>query len=115
MIKEDSLDFILENTDYIDRERIREVINKHIEYGTYLEFRNNNKVVAIVRWNVNGCIAEVIDLIIRRGNKGYKIIKAFLVQSLLKFPYLKYIRFERHKYPDRKKKIYKINQILQVK
>lgn len=115
MIKEDSLDFILENTDYIDKEQIREIINKHIEYGTYLEFRKENKVVAVVRWNVNGSIAEVIDLIIRRGNKGYKIIKAFLVKSLLRFPYLKYIRFERHKYPSRSKRIYKINQILQVK
>jgi hypothetical protein len=115
-IIEEITDFIIKYSSYIHRDKIKEFIQKHIEYNTCMYLTDKNgEIAAVVRWNVidNGRVAHVLDLIIREDFRNNGMIKTLLIKGLMKFPTVRYLSWERlGKYPKRKPRIYSIWEIL---
>ena len=110
------VDFVITNSHYTDREKIKEVIRKHFEYRTCLIiYDDNNGLCAVCRWNIsfNGRMADIEDLIIREDFRNRNLIKRILLRGLRMYPTVKFLRWERRsKYPDREKKIYSVRELL---
>jgi hypothetical protein len=100
---------------YADKEFVKTVIKRHIEYNTIFVVNDNNgEVGALCRWNVidNGDTADVLDLYIREDWRDKRIIEGFLKRSLEIFPTLKYIKFRRNKKYSGRERILSIERIL---
>lgn len=90
------LDFIQWYLKYQDRNLIKEYIDKNKEYGTFdYAVDTDDKVVAIVRWNMDGNIAEVLDFAVREEYRNQGIGRDFVLRALERFPQIKYLRFKR--------------------
>lgn len=106
-------DFVLENSHYMSREGIKEAIIKHNRVNTCSYLEKDGKIIAVARWNVFGVTAHILDVIIDKEYRGKKLFPALLAVSWGRFPYVKYISFERErKYPDREERVYKITEFL---
>ena len=109
----DIYEFIKDYFNGVDEYFLRDIIHKHWEFGTIDAVYRDGKVIACCRWNVNGYIFDVLDLVISDGENGRRIIKHLIARNWNRFPQAKYIRFIReNKYPGQKPKIYSINKIL---
>ena len=117
--KPDIIEFIKNNIpsyrNYSD-DNIIKTIEDHIKYGTYDELRKNGKLVACVRYNIDGIIAEILDLVIEPGYNSLYIMRRFILNGWTRFPYIKYVSFYRmYKRPQRKLAILSIKKLLKVK
>lgn len=109
------IDFIIKYSYHTDREKIKEVIEKHLEYGTCdFALDKDGEIIFMCRWNVNKNTAEVLDLIIApKYRNRRKIFKWIIARNWGKFPWVRFLKFKREtKYPERKPKIYSIEEIM---
>ena len=95
----DAADFILENSTYKDKEKLKERIAGHLCYKTcYIMYDTSGAIVAVVLWNItDNDTVEVIDMVIRkdhRGKEGKGIIKKFLTMGREIWP-VKYMKYNR--------------------
>lgn len=115
----DVVDFIKDNIpayrNYTD-ENIIKTVADHMRYGTYDEIRKDGKLVACVRYNIDGVVAEILDLIIAPGHNSLYIMRRFILNRWAMFPYIRYVSYYRmYKRPQRKQTILSIKQLLKVK
>lgn len=115
----DVVEFIKKNIpaykNYAD-EDITKIVADHMRYGTYDEIRKDGKLVACVRYNIDGIVAEILDLVIEPGCNSLYIMRRFIVNGWAKFPYLRYVSYYRmYKRPQRKLAILSIKKLLRVK
>lgn len=95
---------------------IANIVLEHIKYGTYDEMRHNGKVIAVVRYNIDGPTAEILDLIIAPGYNSLYIMRRFIVRGWTRFPYLRFVSYYRgYKRPQRRLAILSIKKLLRVK
>lgn len=108
------VNFVIQYLKYNDRESIISVIEEHRKYGTIdCEFDKSGEVMFVCRWNVDGEVAHVLDFAVAEKWRGIKTLKYVLLKNLMRFPQVKYLSFERgRKYPDRKRKLYAIKDII---
>lgn len=107
------LDFIQEHLKYVDREKLREYVRVHEGYGTFDYAVNEvGDIIGIVRWNMNGDVAEVLDMAVREGFRGRKIGNDFIKKALNRFPSMKKLRFKRGLRGDDRKKELSVDRIL---
>jgi len=112
-------DFIVKNSSVyriVNKGEIKEIIEKHINYGTILIIREktNDEIVAVVRWNwLGNYTVYVLDAVIRKDYRSMKFLKSILLLGVSKNPQCKWICFNRGlKYPFREGKIYKVDDML---
>lgn len=89
----------------------------HWVYGTVDAIEVNGEIIAVVRWNItkDGEICDVLDLVVKKGENGFRVIKHFIARNWHRFPTVKLIRYRRNeKYPNREPKTLSIEKILKV-
>lgn len=117
--KPDIVEFIKDNIpsyrNYSD-EDIMKIVEDHMRYGTYDELRKDGKLVACVRYNIDGIVAEILDLIIAPGYNSLYIMRRFILNGWSRFPYIKFLSYHRqYKRPQRKLAILSIRKLLRIK
>ncbi len=111
---EEITDFLFKYGYYPDKEKLKDIVSKYLEYGTYVLVRDNeDEIVAVAGFNIHGKTAEVLETIVRPDFRFKRIPKLLVLMSKIKFPFLEYFWFEReNKYPNRKEHIYSIGNFL---
>lgn len=95
-----------------DRDKIKDILKKHIEYKTIIIVRDKQGILAVCRWNMTEDIAQILDLIIRE-NKEKSLIKRILIKGLRMYPQTRYLSFIREKkYPQRGERRYLISDMI---
>jgi hypothetical protein len=96
-------------------ELIASIILSHVRTNTFDALRVNGEIKACVRYAIlnDGRVGDCLDLIIKPGENGKKIIKYFVAKAWVKFPSMKFVRFERqYKCPGRENKLIEIGKFL---
>lgn len=108
------VDFIIKHIGYYDRDKIKEYIQKHIQYGTFDYAVDEKKnIIGCVRFNVtDGDIFDVFDFSIDKEWRRKGIGKDMILRALKKFPDVRYIRFQRFIRGDERYKIMEIDKII---
>lgn len=91
------------------------VFLEHFRYGTADVYEVDGKIVAAVRYNISksGRVAYILDLFCSYDKYSIKAMRWFGKEGKMKFPLLKFIKFERNpKYPDRKPVVYKLERLM---
>ena len=90
-------DFILLYSPYKDREVIKDIIQKHLEYKTAIVVYDDNEIIAVCRWNISpsGRNANILDLIIRPDWRKKNLIKRILLKGLRMYPNVKWLVYEK--------------------
>lgn len=117
-IVDKAVDFAKEYFPDIQESEIRDIIERHLDYGTIDIVTRNNDIIAIVRWNISsdGRVCDVLDLIISPSRYGIRIMRYLIARNWKRFPMVKFIRFSRdRKYSGRKARIYNIKHILNLR
>lgn len=99
-------------------EDIKDVIRKHIEFGTCDIVFRGDKIIAVCRWNItqDRLVLDILDLFIAPGESGIRVIKHLIARNWGRFLTAKYIRFARVlKYPNRGWRVYRIEDILKLR
>ena len=115
MIK-DIVNFIYDNGDgnydKFTSDELLSIVNKHIEYKTFLELRDPKGLVAVARWNwVNENTVEILDCVVRPNYRSRQIIRYLIDLGFKNNLKAEYMIFKRgYKYPNRKPRIYKIRR-----
>lgn len=100
---------------YSDDE-IQATIDEHKKYGTWDEMRDGEKIIALIRYNIDGPCAEILDIAIEDGYDSSHIMRRFCLRGWERFPYVKYYSYHRiYKYPLRKLVICSIKRLLKLK
>jgi hypothetical protein len=97
---------------------LRDVINKHWEYGTMDVVYRKDELISMVRWNIspNGMFCDVLDWYVKDGENGFRLLKHLIARNWKRFPGLKYLRFARQfKYPGRKERVLSFKKIFHIK
>jgi hypothetical protein len=92
-----------------------EEVEKHYAANTLDWMYDRDRLIAVVRYNIlnDGRVADILDLIIDDPTRGRKIIKYFVARGWMRFPSLRFIRFERdYKEQDRGTRMYRIERFL---
>jgi len=97
-----------------DVNALRDIILKHIEYGTIVTLYDENGLYAVARFNTDGKVAFVLDTAIRVDKRDGNTLKTLIKEGLLRFPKVKYLKFERA-LKNRKMNIIKIKKFLKEK
>jgi hypothetical protein len=108
------IDFVIKYSPHKDREKIKDYVLQHFQYKTaFVGFDDLGEITFVCRWNIEGRIANILDLYIREDWRGKNLIKQLLWKGLWLFPYVRFIKFERQKkYPNRKPRLYAVVEIL---
>lgn len=107
--------FIIEfGNNFYEFKDLEHQINKHIEYDTIIVLRNSKdmSIKAVARFNIDGSVADILDVVISSSEKNKKVIQ--LLTSILwtKYPVLKYIAYERAGHDDKGVRYYRIEKFL---
>ena len=95
------------------KERIDDILKKHMEYRTIVILEDEKGISGLLRFNVYGECAHIIDLIVREDVERNGLIKLLTIYAWRNFPYLRFFRFERAgKYPNRTPRAYLISNLL---
>ena len=80
-----------------DREKIKEIIVKHIYYKTCVIFSDLDGIVSICRFNMSpsGKVARILDIIIHPKYREKDLMRKMLLKGLRIFPQGEFIEFER--------------------
>jgi hypothetical protein len=100
------------------REEIESVIDAHVDFQTLEVIYDGKFPVGVCRYNIspNGEIVDVLDVVVKPGYNGFKILKLLILCGWQKRPGVRYLRFERGlKYPYRKHRIYKIGKFFHIR
>ena len=99
-----------------DKEALRHALEAHAKHRTITVFFDETGISGLVRFNVIGECAEVLDLIVRQDMERKGMIKQLIITSWHKFPYLRFFRFERaRKYPNRPHRAYSLYKFMKGK
>jgi len=101
-----------------DREKIKEIVLKHINYKTCIILMDLDGIAAICRFNISlsGKVARILDLIIHPKYRGTDLMKRMLLKGLRIFPQGEYIEFERSLLEnDKGLRTYSIKKFLGIK
>lgn len=97
-------------------EEIEKYLVDHLRYGTLSVMIDDGRPVSLMRINVDGHIADILDLIIAKGYNMRDLTRMMTLELWTKFPYVKYYKRVRGlKYPLQKARIYSIKRLLKVK
>jgi len=110
-------DFMVEYLPHISKERAVQIIKDHLKFNTIDYVCDGEDIIGIVRYNisVSGKIIEVLDCIIHKKFKGYKLMKQFVARAKSNHSELEFFRFNRGlKYPNRKQRLYRIDRLLKI-
>lgn len=100
----------------LSEEEAKDVLYKHWIYGTIDAVYRLDKLIACVRWNVQGDTFDILDLYIAPGERGTLLMKHLIARNWHRFPGVTKLRFERNtKYPNREWRCYDIAKILKVR
>lgn len=107
------VDFILKNFPYSDRSKLIEYLKQHRDFNT-LDYAsdNNGEVVALVRFNVNNNIFEILDFVVRKDYRNKGVGRDMILRALMNFPDVKYLEFKRGVRGDNRIKKLKIKGII---
>jgi len=111
------IDFILKYSPYTDREQIGNFILTHIRYGTFdYCLDKSGEVIFVCRWNIHKTTARVFDLIIAPKYRKLRTIKWIMARNLPRFPYVRFLEWERgKKYPHKGFKLYSVDELIRRK
>ena len=101
-----------------DANVLYDLIQQHYLYGTIDAVYRGQGMVACCRWNISpsGKLCEVLDLVVKPGEDGFKLMKHLVARNWHRFPTCEYIAFKRDgKYADRKMSYLPIKQLLKVR
>lgn len=86
---------------------------EHIKFGTCDFFYRGGKLIGAVRYNIpKGLVANILDLYILPEGNGIKIMREFGRNGKKKFPFVKYIKFDREfKDKPRSSLVYKLSSL----
>jgi len=97
-------------------EELKDVIAKHIEYGTALVIRDKSfkeGIAVVARWNWQGeHTGLILDVVIKSTYRGYKFILQTIAMGISKNPECKYLVFERGRKVNSKMRTYKVSNLL---
>ena len=87
-----------------------EAIEKHIEYGTFMQVRDDKGLVAIVRWNwTSDNEIKVLDCVVRKDMRSPRMIKYLVKTGTDRNKNIKFIKYDRlFKYPYGKERRFQI-------
>lgn len=97
---------------------VRNVIEQHWLFGTIDVVTRGDEIIAVCRWNIvdSGRVCFVLDLFIKPGEPGFRVMKHLIARNWHRFPHVRYIKFARtRKYPGRKEHMYTIKSLLSLK
>lgn len=93
----------------------RDAIEDHLEYKTIDYYIKDGEVKGFVRYNIIEEDLIVEDMMIDEDVNGLKLIRYFLINNWMRWPYVNNVLFERQrKYPGRVSK-YSFKDILNTK
>jgi len=95
-------------------EQLLWAIEEHFKYRTIETIEVGGEIVAFGRFNVEGINATILDVVVRPDYRHKKLIKLMLLRGWKRFPFVKYIQFERG-LKDRKKRRISMKKFLGVK
>ena len=102
-------DFVLEHTDYFDREKIKEVLQKHIEYNTIAcPIDKDGEIMGLAIWNIKDETAYITEVIVNPKYRGKNFIKYLIALGWEKWKWVKYICFKRERKYGNRVRLYKI-------
>jgi predicted enzyme involved in methoxymalonyl-ACP biosynthesis len=89
--------FLIDNGRYKqeDIERLRDVIQQHLFLGNLITKYDQQGIYAVVRFDVVGNVAYIMDCVVRRDKRFQNILKELVAEGLMRFPQVKRLRFER--------------------
>jgi hypothetical protein len=94
-------------------EDIEKQVANHLKYGTYSIAFSEGRLVGILRFNVNGLTAEGLDCVVHPDYSMKSVFKYLLLAAWKKFPYVRYVTFERlSKYPFREPRFYELQKLI---
>ena len=100
----------------MDKKKLRKILVRHYAYGTLDWVEQGEDILGVVRYNIDGETAYIIDLVIKDGQRGLKMMKFFIARGWSRFPGLKYLEFDRgFKYKGREMKKYKMKDFFKRK
>ena len=108
------IEFVLSNTNgqysKMPAEDFIQAIEKHREYGTFMEVSDRKGLAAIARWNwVSGNEVKILDCIVRKDLRSPRMIKYLVNLGFANNKQAKYMTYDRfYKYPYRKAKRVKV-------
>jgi GNAT superfamily N-acetyltransferase len=109
------VDFVMKYIKYNDRNRIREYLEKHIEFGTFdYAVDGEGNIVGCVRFNVSedGLTMDIFDFSVDEKWRRKGVGKDLLLRGLERFPDVKYLRFQRVIRGDDRFRTLPIDQII---
>ena len=115
---EEIIDFIVRQGDglysNLQRDLLKDIVRKHLQYGTFLVVRDLEGIVACCRWNwISENMVWVLDLVVKKDYRKPHFLRELLALGVSKNPQCKFIQFGRGvKYPNRNKRIYSVDKFL---
>lgn len=91
------LDLIMEVTTYTDRDQMRDIIKKHIEYHTCACIMDGDKCAGFFRWNImpDNKTAFACDTVIHKDYRDGKVWLMLIEQAMKMYPQIEEVLFER--------------------
>lgn len=74
---------------------LRDVIQKHLEYGTLITLYDEQGLYAVGRFNINDKVAIILDVAVRKDKRFKHELQTMIKEGLIRFPRVKYLKFER--------------------
>jgi hypothetical protein len=78
-----------------DINMLREVIQKHLEYGTIITLYDEVGLYAVARFNIADKVAVILDVAVRKDKRYKNILVELIKEGMLHFPGCEYLKFER--------------------
>ncbi len=79
----------------VDIDTLKDIIEKHISYNTFLIEEYNDEIIGICRFNIDDIVCTTLDVVIKPEYRNRNMLRLFILKGLKKFPYIKKIRFKR--------------------
>ncbi len=108
---EEVVDFILQHKHY-KRSSVIAAVNKHLEFETINTLEDDEGLIAVMLFNIKGECLHVLELIVRPEMRNLNIIKWMTAKTWPYYPFLKYFKFNRAKYPNRPQRAYSISRMM---
>lgn len=99
-----------------DKAQLSKDILRHREFDTITVVEDKKGIAGIARFNVHGETAHVLQTVIREDIKGLGILRLLVARSWHKFPYLRFITFNRKlKYQNKPMTAHRLSEFVKGK
>lgn len=108
------IEFVLSNTNghyrRLPAEEFIDTIEKHIEYGTFMQVRDDKGLAAIARWNWTAeDEVKILDCVVRKDMRSPRMVRYLINLGFKNNKKAKYMRYDRQiKYPYGKERRFQI-------